>query len=414
MKETSFAAYIGIDWADRKHDFAIYDVASGNIRRDFVAQTPEAMQSWLNELTQSYAGQLIAVALEQTRGALFSALMMRENLVLFPINPAALSSFRDALYPSHAKDDPVDADLLMRLIRDHGDRLRPWKPDSVATRTLRRLGEDRRRLVEARTALTNQLTASLKESFPQALQWAGGLQTKQACDFLETWPTFSDVQKASKSQLIKFYREHRHSLRWAEERVAEVRAAVPATHDQALIEVGSFVVESVVGRLRALSVSIASYDARIAELFAAHADAPIFASLPHAGAALAPRLLAAFGDDRQRFASAQEVAEFTGIAPVQRRSGRTKTIHMRIACPKFIRQTFHEYARLSIGASSWAKAFHDEQRSRKKGRHAILRELAYRWIRILFRCWKDSVAYDEAVYLEQLIRRGSPYAKQAA
>lgn len=414
MKETKFAAYIGIDWADKKHDFAIYDVASGKTRRDFVAQTPEAMQSWLGELTQSYGGQFIAVALEQTRGALFSALMMRENLVLFPVNPAALSSFRDALYPSHAKDDPVDADLLMRLIRDHGDRLRPWKPDSVATRTLRRLGEDRRRLVEARTALTNQLTASLKESFPQALQWTGGLQTKQACDFLEAWPTFSEVQKASKSQLIKFYREHRHSLRWAEERVAEVRAAVPATQDQALIEAGSFLVESVVGRLRALNISIASYDARIAELFAAHADASIFASLPHAGAALAPRLLAAFGDDRERFASAQDVAEFTGIAPVQRRSGRTKTIHMRIACPKFIRQTFHEYARLSIGASSWAKAFHDEQRSRKKGRHAILRELAYRWIRILFRCWKDSVPYDEAFYLEQLTRRGSPYAKQAA
>jgi transposase len=414
MKETKFAAYIGIDWADKKHDVSIYDVARQTTRQETVVQTPEAMRSWLAELTQSYPGQLIAVALEQTRGALFSALMMHEALVLFPVNPAALSSFRDALYPSHAKDDPVDADLLMRLIRDHGDRLRPWKPDSVATRTLRRLGEDRRRLVDGRTALTNQLAASLKESFPQALEWAGGLHTNQACDFLEAWPTFADVQKATKAQLIKFYREHRHSLRWAEERVAEVRAAAPATQDQALIEVGAFVVESVIGRLRALKVSIAAYDARIAELFAAHVDAPIFASLPHAGPALAPRLLAAFGDDRERFASAQAVAEFAGIAPVQRRSGRTKTIHMRIACPKFIRQSFHEYARLSIGASSWAKAFHDEQRSRKKGRHAILRELAYRWIRILFRCWKDSVPYDEAIYLEQLIRRGSPYAKQAA
>jgi transposase len=414
MRETKFAAFIGIDWADRKHDVSIYDVAKATTRQDTVVQTPEAMQRWLAELIQRYPGQPIAVALEQTRGALFSALMMHQTLVLFPVNPAALSSFRDALYPSHAKDDPVDADLLMRLIRDHGDRLRPWKPDSVATRTLRRLGEDRRRLVDARTAVINQLTASLKESFPQALRWAGGLQSEQACAFLESWPTFSEVQKASKSQLIKFYRQHRHSLRWAEERVAQVRAAVPATHDDALIEVGSFVVQSAVGQLRALHRSIASYDARIAELFAAHVDAPIFASLPHAGAALAPRLLAAFGDDRERFGCAQDVAEITGIAPVQRRSGKTKTVHMRVACPKFIRQTFHEYARLSVGASSWAKAFYDQQRTRKKGKHAILRELAYRWIRILFRCWKDSVPYDETIYLEQLIRRGSPYAQQTA
>lgn len=414
MRGKEFAAYIGIDWADKKHDYVVHDVASGKTRHGSVEQTPEAMQCWLAELTQGYAGQRIAVGLEQARGALFSALMMYEMLVLYPVNPAALSSFRDALYPSHAKDDPVDADLIMRLIRDHGDRLRPWKPDSVATRTLRRLVEDRRCLVDQRTAQTNRLTASLKESFPQALEWAGGLHSEQACDFLESWPTFAAVRKATKLQLVRFFRLHRHIETWAEERVTQIRAAVPATQDEALVEIGAFLVRSAVGQLRVLNRSIAAYDDRIAELFAAHADAPVFASLPHAGAALAPRLLAAFGDDRDRFGYAQDVAEFSGIAPVQRRSGNTKTVHMRMACPKFLRQTFHEYARVSIGASPWAKAFYDEQRANKKGRHAAIRELAYRWIRVIFRCWKEGVPYDENFYIEQLKRRGSPYAKTAA
>jgi hypothetical protein len=33
--------------------------------------------------------------------------------------------------------------------------------------------------------------------------------------------------------------------------------------------------------------------------------------------------------------------------------------------------------------------------------------LAYKWIRIIFRCWKDGKPYDEEVYLNSLRRRGS-------
>src|SRR5215469_13548441 len=33
------------------------------------------------------------------------------------------------------------------------------------------------------------------------------------------------------------------------------------------------------------------------------------------------------------------------------------------------------------------------------------------WIRIVFRCWKDRVAYDESKYLAALAKRGSPLGK---
>ena len=127
-----------------------------------------------------------------------------------------------------------------------------------------------------------------------------------------------------------------------------------------------------------------------------------------AGAALVPRLLVAFGTRRDRYQSAYEMQCYSGIAPVREASGNSEWIHSRFVCPKFLRQTFHEFASHSIGQSEWARAYYEHLRNdRKKSHHASVRALAYKWIRIIFRCWKDGKPYDERVYLESLRRRGA-------
>jgi hypothetical protein len=83
-------------------------------------------------------------------------------------------------------------------------------------------------------------------------------------------------------------------------------------------------------------------------------------------------------------------------------------VHCRFVCPKFLRQTFHEFASHSIGQSQWAKAYYEHLRhDEKKDHHAAVRSLAYKWIRIIFRCWKDRKPYDEQVYQNTLRRRHS-------
>jgi len=141
--------------------------------------------------------------------------------------------------------------------------------------------------------------------------------------------------------------------------------------------------------------------------FQVHPDMAIFDSFPGAGAALAPRLLAAMGSDRSRFESASEVQQYSGIAPVTDRSGKHMWIHRRFACPKFTRQTFHEFAGQSIRWSSWARGHYDMQRDRGKGHHAAIRSLAYKWIRIIYRCWKDRVMYNEEIHIQSLRKKGS-------
>ena len=149
--------------------------------------------------------------------------------------------------------------------------------------------------------------------------------------------------------------------------------AMPAIRDGAVIEAKRLVVQVIARLLRTLLEGIATLDCKIAEAAEAHPDFFIFQSFPGAGAGLAPRLLAALGSQRDRYASAEEVQKYSGIAPVTERSGKKKWVHFRWACPKFLRQSFHEWAGHSIAHSPWARSYYQQQRERGMGHHAAVR-----------------------------------------
>ena len=261
-----------------------------------------------------------------------------------------------------------------------------------------------------RTRLGNRLRTCLKNYFPQALELVGeGLHTRMACDFLLKWPTLAAAQKATPKALRRFY--HSHNSRQAgliDRRIEALRAARPLTTDTALVQSYRLTATLLARQLLELAGAIEAYDKELARLMAEHPDAALFEGLPGAGAALAPRLLVAFGSDRQRFAGPGDVQTYSGIAPVTRRSGRSSSVHRRTACPRFLRQTFHEFAGHSVPRSAWAGAYYRQQRARGRGHHAAVRSLAFKWIRVIYRCWKERTPYDEETYLASLRRRGSP------
>src|SRR5437867_11822903 len=201
-----YAAFVGLDWGDQKHALSLCAADSTAVERNTLEQTPEALAQWANTLRTRFPNRKIAVALEQARGALLAGLSQYEHIVPFPVNPKSLARFREALYPSRSKDDPVDADLLLELLRKHRDHLRAWQPDTTETRQLALLTEQRRHFVDERTGLTNQLLSHLKATFPQAVQFVGeDLTTRMASDFLKKWPTLQALQKVKPAELRQFY-----------------------------------------------------------------------------------------------------------------------------------------------------------------------------------------------------------------
>ena len=331
------------------------------------------------------------------------------SFIRFP--PQALADYRQALYPRGSKNDPGDAQRLLEFLRKHPERFRPWVADDAATRAIALRVQHRRKLVDERTALSNRLEALLKGYFPQALEWAGELTAPLAWDFQAHFPSLEAAQKGSRRQLRKIYRTHtRRTPEQLEPLLQQIRTARPLTTDRAVIESSALMVQAQVEPLRALAGGIERLEKKLQELFAAHPDHAIFQSFPGAGAALAPRLLAAWGTDRQRFARAQDREPLSGTAPVTSRSGKKCWVHWRWACPKFLRQTFHEFAGQSILWSPWARAYYQQRRQRGAHHHPAVRSLAFQWIRILYRCWKDHTLYDEARYQQALQQHGSPLA----
>lgn len=401
-------AYVGLDWGDEKHAVSLCAANSDSIQRSTLEHTPEALAAWANELRTKFAGGPIAVCLEQARGPLLYALMTYEHLLLYPINPKSLARFREALYPSHAKDDPVDADLLLELIRKHRAQLRAWQPDTSDTRQLTLLVEQRRHFVDLRTQLINGLQAHLKSIFPQALELIGeDLSAPMATDFLQKWPTLQQLQKVKPAVLRKFYYAHNsRSEERIQQRLDLVQKAVALTSDEALLAAHALAIGGLAAQLQTLRPLIAKHDRQIELLLEAHPDGALFASLPGAGPALAPRLLVAFGTDRSRFANSTAMACYSGIAPVTEKSSKTQHwVHVRWSCPKFLRQSWHEFAASSIQFCAWAKRCYEQLRQRM-GHHEAVRKLAYKWQRIVWRMWQDRQPYDDARYVQSLQKHG--------
>lgn len=403
---TEFAALLAIDWADQQHVWKLYLPESASFEAGVLEHSPESIAAWAGGLKQRFGGRPIAVALEQKRGALVAMLREYAHLTIFPVHPASLASYRDSFAPSGDKSDNRDVDLLLDMLCKHRERLRPLAAESAETQLLALLSEQRRHQVDHKTQLTNQLTANLKLYFPQILGWFSEIDTPLVAEFLRRWPTLPQLQTARPATLRRFFYNHNsRDVQRIEQRITAISQALPATTNPAVIEACTRLTAPLLAQIAIVVRSVAALDQRIAELFAQHSDAFIFRSFDGAGAALAPRLLAALGTDRSRFADAQAIACFSGVAPLQKQSGKTCVVQFRRACPKFIRQTFHEWAGCSIHFSRWAAEHYRQQRDRGKGHHAAIRSLALKWIRILYACWANRTPYDSDRYEAALARK---------
>ena len=180
------------------------------------------------------------------------------------------------------------------------------------------------------------------------------------------------------------------------------------TDDLALLESYTLCVRLTVQELELVTHTIKLYDQKIATVFADHPDHQIFRNLPGAGPVFGPRLLASLGTRREDYPKAANLQRASGIAPVTKQSGHTKHVHRRYRCSVFFKQSIHEWAGESRFHSAWAGAFYEMKRAAGMKHHAAVRALAYKWLRVLWRCWQDRVVYVEEQYLAALKKHHSP------
>lgn len=411
-----YCAFIGIDWADKSHDVCIQVKGSDEFEHTTVEHCPEKLVTWILDLAERFNYQPIAIAIETSKGPLINFLSAYPFVTLFQVNPLSLSHYRKTFRVSSAKDDIDDGELLCELVSTCLHRLRVIQDHDPQTKELDILCRQRRHIVDERKRTGNQLTAHLKQYYPLALKIAGDeIHSKIACNFLLRFPALQDIQAASDKTIVDFYKEHNcHRKDIINKRIKLIHAAQPLTTDKVIIETSAMTTNLYTRLLLIHNEAVSEHDKKISVRLSKHPDGHIFKSFPGAGDVLAPRILSIFGTDRDKFAHSDDVQKNTGVAPIIRQSGQMKTTSFRYACPKYDRQSLIEFAGCSIEYSMWAKAFYQIQRDKGKSYQNAVRALAFRWIRIIYKCWKDHKPYDELAYLKSLQKRRSPIIKQLA
>ena len=205
--QSSPAAWIGLDWGDKEHAFAIED-ADGKCETGTLLHSAENLHVWLKTLGERYGARPVALAIEASRGAVIHALLEYPWLLIYPINPITSARYRSAFTPSGAKDDLPDARVLLELVRDHAGKLRALEPQDSTTIKLAGLVEARRKLVDRRTQVMLQVASLLKTYYPQALQVAGDLKSDAALAFLDRWPDLISLKAAKPATIKRFYHQH--------------------------------------------------------------------------------------------------------------------------------------------------------------------------------------------------------------
>jgi transposase len=403
-------AWIGLDWGDREHAFALQDRA-GRSEAGTIPHSAESLHQWLMALGEHYGGQTVALAIEASRGGVVHALLEYPWLRIYPINPITSARYRRAFTPSGAKDDLPDAKVLLELVRDHAAKLRCLEAQDPVTAELATLVEARRKMVDRRTQVILQVESLLKTYYPQALEVAGDLKTEAAVAFLKRWPDLISLKAARPATIKRFYYQHQvHASKVVEERLALIAKATALTTNSARVSVAILQLRLLLDQLEAFHEHIPLFNDEIQRVFDAHTDKDLFRDLPGAGPQLAPRLCVAFGTLRSLYPDPSSLQKYAGVAPVREKSGNQIWTHWRWQAPTFLRQTFVEWAGQTVRYSEWAKVYYERMTKKGKPHAVIIRALAFKWIRILWKCWQDRKPYDEARYLKQLVHRKSPNA----
>ncbi len=390
--------YAGVDWADTHHDVVVIDGDGhqvGNRRVDHTKAGLETLVRFLEGISGPAQKEQLACIIETKHGLLIATLL-EGGFPVYPVNPKTIDRRRA---PSGAKTDLIDAYLLAKTGRSDLADLHRLQPDSPLIEELKTLTRDQEQLIQMQTRLVNQLTACLKAYYPVALSLFSKLQQRSTLRFLQAYPTPQAASVASVEQLTSVLKQAGHRQADKIARLAFEKLHQPhLTADPITTRTKSRLMLALVSQVLPLIEQIAAYDEAIEALFLTHADSPVFASLPGAGQRLAPRLLAEWGDDRARYASARKVQALAGTAPVPKESGNYRHAKRRTACLKPLRNALYQFAWQSTRTEPWAKDYYQRKRAQGKSHSVAVRALSNTWVRILFRMWQTHTSYQRTTF----------------
>ena len=401
--------YIGIDWSEKQHEILFMNEHGASIAQLTIPHKPEGFLT-LDKTRQKLGVRAndCLVGLETAHNLLIDYLWDHNYTQVYVIPPSVTKSCQGRYRQSGARSDETDALLIADLLRTDQQRLQPWHPDTRLTRQMRAKVSLHLHLTQSKVRLSNRLRAVLLRYYPAALEVFGRLDAQITLNFIQAYPTPQAAARLTAVEFKAFACEHRYPrpkqlpacfVRLQAPQPEAAPDTIQVYQDEALL-----LAESLLRTVRAR----ATVKRELKELFQQHPDYAVFSSLPGAGDFLAPALLVKFGDDRQRFPTANSVQALAGTCPATDKSGKRRKIFFRKACDREFRRIAQQWAISSVSKSVWASAYYVQARQRGLSKNHAYRCLANRWLAITWKLWQTRQSYDEAYHLQQRAQRAKP------
>ncbi|WP_433575420.1 IS110 family transposase [Nocardia brasiliensis] len=391
--------FVGDDWAEDHHDVEVMDRAG---RRLAKARVPEGvagmarLHAIVGDLVGDDADEAeILVGIETDRGPWVAALVAAGYTVL-AVNPLQASRFRDRLGVSGAKSDAGDAHVLADMVRTHAHELRPVAGDSARAEAIKVVARTHKTMIWERTRHTQRLRHALRDYFPAALVAFDDLDAADTLELLAKAATPAQAARLTIAQISA-------ALKRARRRDIPAKAAAIQTtlrseqlgQPEVVAEAYAASVQALLAVLTVLNTQIKALQGQVEAHFGQHPTAEIILSQPGLGTILGARVLAEFGDDPTRYASAKARKNYAGTSPITRASGKKKLALARFVHNDRLIDALTTQAFSALQCSPGARAYYDRQRARGVGHNPALRQLANRLVGLLHGCLKTGTLYDE-------------------
>ena len=398
--------FVGDDWAEAHHDVEVLDEAGRRLAR---ARLPEGVAGMarLHALLAAHAGEVAAedvqvlIGIETDRGPWVQALVAAGYTVL-AVNPLQAARYRERLGVSGAKSDAADAHLLADMVRTNAHQLRPVAGDSAQAQAIKVATRTHKTLIWERIRHLQRLRQTLREAFPAALAAFEDLAAPDSLALLAKAPDPAAAARLTLAQIRAALQRARR--RDVTEKAARIQAALRTEHlGQSEVVTAAYAasIRALVAVLETLNTQITVMHAQVETHFGRHPAAEILQSQPGLGVVLGARVLAEFGDDPARYATAKARKNYAATSPITRASGRKKVIAARFVHNDRLIDALMTQASVAINVSPGARAYYDKQRARGADDNPALGQLANRLVGILHGCLKTGTRYDETTAWSQ-------------
>ena len=339
----------------------------------------------------------VVVGIETDRGPWVQALIAA-GYQIYAINPLQAARFRERHGVSGAKSDTGDAHALADMVRTDRHQLRPVAGDSAESEAVKVLTRAHKTLIWERTRHMLRLRYALREFFPAALVAFDDLTATDALELLAAAPDPASAAALSVETITSALKKARRHNRAA--KAEAIATALRTEHlGQPSVVAAAYAVTVRVQAaiLSVLNTQIADLQEQVDANFSKHPDAEVYLSQPGLGVVLGARVLAEFGDDKNRYADARARKNYAGTSPITRQSGKRKVVLARYVHNDRLVDALGQQAFTALRTSPGARAYYDQLRARGVGHRAALRQLGNRLVGILHGCLKTGQVYGEAI-----------------